>query len=245
MSGHSKWSTIKRKKAATDAKRGAMFTKYLKEVQMAAKLGGGVEGNFRLKTAVVAAKAVSVPNDSIEKAIRRGTGQDDGADYEEIVYEGYGPGGVALLIKAMTDNRNRTASEVRSTLSKYGGSLGSVNSVAYLFQEKGIINVPKNMAKEDDVFSAAIEAGAGDVVDSDENWEVSCEVSELENIKQSLQKLVKDIEGEIQMVPSTQVHISGDAAKSLLKLIDMLEELDDVQNVTANFEMDETLMESF
>ena len=263
MSGHSKWSTIKRKKAATDSKRAKIFTKLLKEVQVAARIGGGsLEANFRLKTAVSAAKSMSVPNDSIDKAIKRGAGGGkDDVDYEENTYEGYGPAGVALIVKTMTDNRNRTASEVRSTFGKYGGNLGSANSVAYLFTEKGIITLPKDKFAEDEVFSIALDNGAEDVSDEGDVWEVITPSTEFEPVKNALDKLAdkinsekvnknnpaskkKDeddivIEGELRLIPATMVPVSGKDAESLMKLIEVLEDLDDVQSVTGNFELDQ------
>lgn len=241
MSGHSKWSTIKRKKAATDSKRGKIFTKALREVQVAARLGGSsLDSNFRLKTAVLAAKAVSVPNDSIDRAIKRGAGESDGEQLEEITYEGYGPNGIAVLVKAMTDNRNRTASEVRHTFTRYGGSLGSANSVAYLFSEKGVVVIPKALTSEDKLFDTALGAGADDVVDEGDSWEVLSAIPSFEAVRNALIALGEGVEAEIRLIPATSVLLAGEAAESALKLMEMLDDLDDVQSVVSNFEVEDS-----
>ncbi|MGI6525272.1 MAG: YebC/PmpR family DNA-binding transcriptional regulator [Bdellovibrionota bacterium] len=245
MSGHSKWATIKRKKAAVDAKRGKIFTRLLREIQVAAKMGGGnVEGNVRLKTAVQAAKSQSVPNDSIDRAIKRGAGEVDGADYEDIVYEGYGPGGVAILIKALTDNRNRTVAEVRHAFSKNGGSMANANSVAYLFKEAGLITIEKTAAEEEKIFDVALEAGADDIKDEGEVWEILTSPKAFEDVKAALEEIVPNLEGEVCPVPETKVNVAGEDAEKLLKLLDALDELDDVQSVSANFEMDDADLEA-
>lgn len=244
MSGHSKWATIKRKKAATDAKRGKIFTRLLREIQIAAKIGGGsIDGNPRLKSAVSAAKAGSVPADNIDRAIKRGSGGIEGADYEEILYEGYGPGGVALLIRALTENKVRTVADVRHALTKFGGSLGGSNSVAFLFLEKGVFVIPKSVASEEQIFETALDAGVQDISDQGDVWEVLCEVSAFGDVRKSLETLVPDLEGAIRHVPTTSVKVTGGDALNLIKLLDQLDESDDVQSVTANFEMDDQELE--
>ena len=245
MSGHSKWSTIKRKKAATDAKRGKLFTRLLKEIQVAAKAGGGsVDGNPRLKAAVQAAKSQSVPSDNIDKAIKRGTGEVEGADYEDVMYEGYGPGGVALLIKALTDNKNRTVAEVRHALTRCNSSLGSSNSVAYLFNEKSVFVINKSDATEEELMDATLEAGAEDIHDEDEVWEIHGALQDFNAIRDALETLAKPYEAELRWVPDTTTKVTGKDAETLLRLFDMLDELEDVQNVFSNFEMDDSEMES-
>lgn len=243
MSGHSKWATTKRKKAAIDAKRGKLFTKLLREIQVAAKMGGpSPEGNPRLKTAVAVAKSQSVPGDNIERAIKKGSGDTDGADYEEILFEGYGPGGVALLVKALTDNRNRTVSDVRHAFTKGGGSLGSSNSVAYLFQEKGVFSIPKAEIDEEALFELVMDAGADDVKDEDEVWQVISASQDFARVRDALEAAGKKCEAELIPLPEISVAVEGDAAKSLLKLIDALDDLDDVQNVYGNFEFDDATL---
>ena len=245
MSGHSKWSTIKRKKAATDAKRGKLFTRLLKEVQVAAKTGGGsVDGNPRLKAAVLAAKSQSVPSDNIDKAIKRGTGEVEGADYEEVMYEGYGPGGVALLVKALTDNKNRTVAEVRHALTRCNGTLGSTNSVAYLFNEKSVFIIKKEDATEEELLEATLEAGTEDILNEGEVWEIHGGLSDFNSIRDALDGINKEYESELRWVPDTTTKVTGKEAESLLKLFDMLDDLDDVQSVFSNFEMDESELES-
>lgn len=245
MSGHSKWATIKRKKAAIDSKRGAAFTKLLREVQVAARLGGpNLEGNPRLKSAVLAARAVSVPGDNIDRAIKRGTGTLEGQQFEEIVYEGYGPGGVALLIKSLTDNKTRTVAEVRFALGKGGGTLGGANSVAFQFQECGILQVPKSVGSEEQVMEVAIEGGAEDVRDEGDVWEVQCAAKDFAAVRTALEKLTPEVQGSIRPVPNTTVKISGEDAKNMLKLLDLLDDIDDVQSVVSNFEMDEKELEA-
>ena len=244
MSGHSKWATIKRKKAATDSRRGKIFTRVLREVQIAAKLGGGnLEGNTRLKSAIAAAKAASVPGDNIERAVKRGAGQVDGVDYEEIVYEGYGPAGVALLISTLTENKNRTVADVRSILTRYGGSLGSSNSVAFQFQEKGVLLVPKSVADEEKIFEIALEAGADDVLDGGDQWEVLSDVARFAAVREALEGLSRTIEGAVKRIPLSHVRIAGEAAESLLAMLDSLDEHDDVQSVVSNFEMEDAEFE--
>lgn len=239
MSGHSKWSTIKRKKAATDAKRGQLFTKILKEIQVAARAGGSsLESNFRLKTAVITAKSNSVPLDNIDRAIKRGTGDGEADQYDEVTYEAYGPGGVALLIKAATDNKNRTVAEVRHALSRAGASMGGANSVAYLFQEKGIVRVPKSVSY-DLVFERALEAGAEEVDETEDDvWVVVCGPDDFESVRSAMDVLGAGVESSFQPVPSTYVRVLGEDAETLNKLLETLDDLDDVQNVIGNFEFD-------
>ena len=244
MSGHSKWATIRRKKAVVDSKRAQLFTKVLREVQVAARIGGGnPEGNSRLKTAIASARAVSTPTDNINRAIAKGSGDLEGQVYEEITYEGYGPGGVAVLVKTMTDNKNRTVSDVRHAFSKNNGSLASANSVAFQFEEKGVLNFPKEDASEDKLMELALDAGATDVQSIYDEWEVTCEPRDLENLRKTLQPLSEKLEGAIKFIPANTVKVAGAEATSVLRLVDMLDDLDDVQNVYANFEIDdETLL---
>jgi YebC/PmpR family DNA-binding regulatory protein len=240
MAGHSKWKQIKHYKAAADAKRGAMFTKLIREITVAAKAGGGDPGgNPRLRTAIEAARAASMPKDNIERAIKKGTGELEGVDYQEVTYEGYGPGGVALLIQALTDNPTRTVAEVRHKLSRGGGNLGATNSVAWMFERKGQIYVDASRHDEDAALEAALEAGAEDLKREDDRYIVTTDPTELHAEKGALEAkgIVAD-ESEIAMIPKTTVHVEGKTAESLLKLMEELEDLDDVQKVEANFDMD-------
>jgi len=245
MSGHSKWSTIKHKKGAADAKRGRLFTKLIKEITMSAKVGGGVvDSNPRLRSAVLAAKKASMPSDNIDKAIKRGTGELEGVTYEEITYEGYGPGGAAILIEAMTDNKNRTTAEVRHLLSKYGGNLGATGSVAFQFSKKGYIAVEKSSAAEDALMEAALEAGAEDFQAEDSDvYEIYTDLASFETVKAQLEakKFVLQT-AELQMIPSTMVAV-GDKAPALLKLLDMLEDNDDVQKVWSSGDIDDQYLQ--
>ncbi|MCI5066722.1 YebC/PmpR family DNA-binding transcriptional regulator [bacterium] len=244
MAGHSKWSKIKRKKAANDAKRGANFTKLLKEVQVAAKMGGAdVSGNPRLKVAVQIAKSNSVPNDNIERAINKGAGNLDGVDYEDVVYEGYGPGGIAILVQTLTENRNRTVAEVRHAFTKYGGSLGSTNSVAYQFQERGVFTIARELVSEEELFECIIEAGAEDLKEDGDVWEVQCDPTQFGAVRDAIEQLGHEFEGELIPIPDNSIQVSGKEAESLLKLLEVLEDLDDVQRVVANFELDEGELE--
>ena len=244
MSGHSKWATVKRKKAALDSKRGKMFTKLLREIQVSARMGGGsLEGNPRLKQAVIAARAESVPADNIERAIKRGTGDVEGVTYEEVVYEGYGPGGVAILLKILTDNKNRAASEIRSMFTRAGGNLAGANSVAYLFQEKGVLSVPKDEVAEDTILDVALEAGADDVSSDGETWQITTSAADCSKVRQALECVAKNVQGGLQQIPSTTVKVQGKEAESLLRLLNGLDEHDDVQSVVANFDIDEAEME--
>jgi YebC/PmpR family DNA-binding regulatory protein len=246
MSGHSKWSTIKHKKGAADARRGRLFTKLIKEITMSAKVGGGtVESNPRLRSAVQAAKKASMPSDNIDKAIKRGTGELEGVTYEEITYEGYGPGGAAILIEVMTDNKNRTTSEIRHILTKYGGNMGASGSVAFQFSKKGYIAVEKSAAKEDPLMELALEAGAEDFrTDDADVFEIITDPASFEAIKAKIEeKGIPTQTAEIQMVPQSTIAV-GDKGPALLKLLEMVEENDDVQKVWTNGDIEEKYLEA-
>ncbi|WP_309670591.1 YebC/PmpR family DNA-binding transcriptional regulator [Gemmatimonas sp.] len=244
MAGHSKWKTIKRAKAATDNKRGALFTRLIREITMAAKLGGGDPGgNPRLRTAIDNAKAVSMPKDNIDRAIKKGTGELEGVDYVEVLYEAYGPGGVAIMIQAVTDNPTRTVADVRHKLSRNNGNMGSSNSVAYLFERKGQMSVSADGVVEDTLIEAALEAGADDVVRDDTEFTITTDPGALHATKEGLEsKKYKVADAELAWVPKSTVKVEGAAADQLMKLLEALEELDDVQKVDANFEMDDDAM---
>jgi YebC/PmpR family DNA-binding regulatory protein len=241
MSGHSKWHTIKHKKGAADAKRGRVFTKLIKEITVAARVGGGdPEGNPRLRTVVLAAKAANMPKDNIEKAIKKGTGELPGVSYEEVSYEGYGPGGVAVFLQALTDNRNRTLPEIRHLFSKFGGNLGESNCVSWMFEKKGYIVIPKGKASEESLLEVVLDAGGDDVRDDGENWEVLTPPERLNSVNEALTgKGMQATSAEISMVPKNTVKIEGKKAQQLLSMMEALEEHDDVQNVWANFDIDE------
>jgi len=240
MAGHSKWKQIKHYKAATDKKRGAMFTKVLREVTVAAKAGGGdPDGNARLRTAIENAKAQSCPKENIERAILKGTGELEGVDYTEVLYEAYGPGGVALMIQALTDNPTRTVAEVRFKLSKYGGNLGASNSVSFMFDRKGQIYVPTNGRDEDSVMEQVLEAGAEDLSSEDGQFVVTTAPSDLHAVKQALENVgLVATEAELAWLPKNTVKVEGPAADALIKLLEQIEDLDDVQKVDANFDID-------
>ncbi len=244
MSGHNKWSTIKHKKGAADAKRGKIFTKLIKEISVAAKLGGGdPAANPRLRTAVDKAKAENMPKDNIDRAIKKGTGGMEGVTYEEIVYEGYGPGGVAVLVEVMTDNRNRSVSDIRSIFTKNNGNMGEAGCVSWIFSKKGLIALDKGVDFEQ-LFEAAIEAGADDVAEEDEQIEVTTDPSNFIEVREALAaKGFKFTNAEITMIPQTMVALEGKQAESMLKLMDKLEDNDDVQNVYANFDISSEEME--
>ncbi len=241
MSGHSKWHTIKHKKGAADAKRGRVFTKLIKEITVAARVGGGdPEGNPRLRTVVLAAKAANMPKDNIEKAIKKGTGELPGVSYEEVSYEGYGPGGVAVYLQALTDNRNRTLPEIRHLFSKFGGNLGESNCVSWMFEKKGYIVIPKDKAPEEALLEVVLDAGGDDVRDDGENWEVLSPPERLHAVNEALsRKGIQAASAEISMVPKNTVKIEGKKAQQLLSMMEALEEHDDVQNAWANFDIDE------
>jgi YebC/PmpR family DNA-binding regulatory protein len=239
MSGHSKWHSIRHKKGAADAKRGKLFTKIIKEIIVAARLGGGdIEANPRLRTAVLKARSVNMPKDNIERAIKKGTGDLDGVNYEELTYEAYGPGGVALLIEILTDNKNRTAAEVRNILSKGGGTLGESGCVSYMFKRKGIIVFDAHQYKEDDILAVALEAGAEDISADDEVIEVICTPEDFDGVLEALSKAVfEQTTAEISMIADAEVKLDADKTEKALKLIDALEDNDDVQNVATNLEL--------
>ena len=246
MSGHSKWSTIKRKKGAADAKRGKIFTKLIKEVTLAARLGGGdPEGNARLRTAILAAKAENMPKDNIERAIKKGSGELGGAaQFEEITYEGYGPGGVAVFVEVMTDNKNRTVAEIRHIFSKHGGNLAENGAVSWIFAKKGSILVEKKAVEEDKLMEIALDAGAEDIQEEENEFEVITSQAAFEGVKSALDSAgIKSIEAKVGMIPSSTVKLDGDKAVSMLKLMEKMEDNDDVQNVYANFDIPDAIME--
>jgi len=241
VSGHSKWSTIKRKKAATDAKRGKMFTKLIREITVAARDGGG-DPNFnpRLRLAVDNAKAGNMPADNVTRAIKKGTGEIEGVVYEEVSYEGYGPGGVALYIECLTDNQNRTVADVRHILTKLGGSLGTTGSVAWQFDRKGMIFVDSSTTTEDAVFEAAIEAGADDVTDEGEEFVVTTEASAFHQVQEGMKAAGVEFDrAELQWMPQNEMKVEGKDADKLIRVVDALEDCDDVQQVSSNGDIDE------
>jgi YebC/PmpR family DNA-binding regulatory protein len=246
MSGHSKWATTKHKKAVIDAKRGKMFAKLIKNVEVAARIGGGdVNGNPTLYDAIQKAKKSSVPNDNIDRAVKRGSGLEaGGADWQTIMYEGYGPSGVAMLIECLTDNRNRAATEVRTALTRNGGSLGEAGSVSYMFSRKGVVIVPKAAGvTEDDLLMAVLDAGAEEVNDIGDAFEVISEPSDLVAVRTALQDAGMDYDSaETSLVPSMTVQVGEEAARKVLRLIDVLEDCDDVQNIYANFDVPDDIM---
>ena len=241
MSGHSKWSSIKHKKAARDAKRGKLFTKLIKEISIAARLGGGdVNANPRLRTAVAAAKAQSMPNDNIDRAIKKGTGEMGGAQLETVFYEGYGPGGVAIIVEVLTDNRNRTVAEIRFNFSRYGGSLGESGCVGWMFKKKGIIGIEKSAVDEDRLFEIAIDAGAEDVNSDDpESFQITTAPENYQAVRDAVERAkVPVAHGEVTLAPENTVKVSGHTAEQVLKLVEDLEDHEDVQSVSANFDID-------
>lgn len=244
MSGHSKWHTIKHKKGALDAKRGKMFTKLIKEITVAARSGGGdMNANARLRKAVSDAKAANMPNDTIDRAIKRGTGELEGVAYEEITYEGYGPGGVALMVDSMTDNRNRTVAEIRHLFAKNGGNLGASGSVSYLFEKKGYIVVDKAAKPEDELFEIVTEAGAEDLRDDEDNFEIITAPESFEAVLAAIKAAgIEPQVAEIEMVPQNYIKLAGQEARQMLKLMEALEDHDDVQKVSANFDISEADM---
>jgi len=245
MSGHSKWSSIKRKKAKEDAKRGKIFTKIGKEITVAARLGGGdPDANTRLRQAILAGKQSNMPADNIKKAIQRGTGELPGTSYEEAIYEGYGPGGVAVMVSILTDNRNRTISEIRYLFSKYSGNLGEAGCVSWIFDRKGYIVVEKGKVSEDDLMELAITAGAEDMRDDGSNYEIITTPENYEQIHEFLEENNVELAvSEISMVPKNTVKLEGKSAKQVLRMMEAFEEHDDVQNVWANFDIDESEIE--
>lgn len=246
MSGHSKWHTIKRKKAGIDAKRGKIFTKLVREIMTAARMGGGdPDSNPRLRTAIAAAKAANMPNENIERAIRRGTGAEEGVVYEEFSLEGYGPNGVAVYVECMTDNRNRTVGEVRHVFAKYNGNMGENGCVAFLFNKKGLIQIDGKRFTEDAVMEAALEAGADDVTVDGDTIQVATAPGDLMSVKDALDKAgIEVISAEVTMVPTTSVPLEGKQAQAMLRLMEAMEDLDDVQNVYANFDIPDEVMQT-
>ena len=245
MSGHSKWATTKHKKAATDAKRGKIFTKITKEITVAAKLGGGdPDGNPRLRTAVAKAKGVSMPAENIKRAIQKGTGELPGVSYEEITYEGYGPNGVAIIVEVLTDNRNRTVSEIRNIFSKAGGNMGETGCVSWMFHKKGYIVVARAKADEEKLMSLALDAGAEDMQTEDDNFVITTAQSDFEEVKKALENAGIPLEvAEVTMVPQTYVKIDGEkVAGQMMRLMEAIEDNDDVQNVYANFDIPDEVM---
>jgi YebC/PmpR family DNA-binding regulatory protein len=246
MSGHSKWHTIKHKKGAADAKRGKIFTRIIKEIAVAARAGGGdPDSNPRLRTIIAEAKSVNMPAENIKRAIRRGTGEEPGVSYDEVMYEGYGPGGAALIIETLTDNRNRTVGEVRHLLTKHGGKLGEPNSVARLFDKKGYIVVAKAKAAEDTLMGAALDAGADDMRDDGDSWEILSAPDHYQAVLEAVKRLgVEPDASEIAMLPQNYVKLEGKEAQQMIRLIDALDEHDDVKHVWSNSDIEEKEIEA-
>jgi YebC/PmpR family DNA-binding regulatory protein len=245
MSGHSKWATIKHKKGALDAKRGQIFTRLIKEISIAAKNGGGdPDTNPRLRTAILAGKAENMPADNIKRAIQRGTGELPGVTFEEFALEGYGPGGVAILLDINTDNRNRTVSEIRHVFGKNGGNMAEAGAVSWMFHKKGDIVIPKSAAKEDDLMGIVLDAGAEDLRDDGDNWEVLSDTSAYEAVLEAVKKAgIEPVSSSVTMIPQNYVKVEGPAASTMIRLMEALEEHDDVQNVHSNFDIDQKLLE--
>jgi YebC/PmpR family DNA-binding regulatory protein len=244
MSGHSKWATIKHKKGALDAKRGKIFTRLLKEIAVAAKGGGNPDTNARLRTAVAAAKAENMPQENIKRAIQRGTGELEGVSYEEISFEGYGPGGVAIIVDVLTDNRNRAVSEIRHAFSKNGGNLGESGSVRFMFSKKGLIAVEKSAATEEKLMEIVLEHGGEDLSDEGDSWEITTEPNAHEAVAAAVKAAgIPTMMSEVTMVASTYTKLEGTAANQMIRILEVLEDLDDVQNVYSNFDMDAEQME--
>ncbi len=246
MSGHNKWAKIKRKKGVNDAKRGRLFTRLIKEMTIAARDGGGnPQGNPRLRLAIEKAQAANMPAENIKRAIQRGTGELPGVTYEEVTYEAFGPGGVALMIESVTDNKNRTVAEIRHILERFNGKLGALNSVSYMFHRKGMLNIPRAATGEDELMTIVLESGADDMRTDEESYQVITAPDQFEQVRQALEaRKIKPDEAEIQLVPENTVHVEGKDAEQLMKLLEGLEDNDDVQHVYANFDMDEKLMAS-
>jgi len=246
MSGHSKWHTIKHKKGALDAKRGKLFTKLIKEITVAARSGGSGDPttNARLRKAISDAKAANMPNDTIDRATKRGTGELEGVNYDEISYEGYGPGGVAVMVEVLTDNRNRTVSEIRHIFSKNGGNLGESGSVAWMFNKKGQIIIDSTLKGEDEMLELALEAGAEDMVNDGDTYQVLTAPDDFHAVLDGIKKAgIEPMSAEVTMVPQNTIKLEGSAANQMLKLYDALDDHDDVQNVSSNFEVDDDVLE--
>ncbi len=241
MSGHSKWATIKHKKAATDARRGKVFTKVIREITIAARVGGAdPDANPRLRAAIAAAKAENMPNENVQRAILRGTGQLEGEQFEEVIFEGYGPGGVGMLVQVVTSNRNRVVSEIRHLMSRHGGNLAEAGSVGWMFQRRGDIVVPKEQASEDKILGVVLDAGAEDLRDDGAAWEVITPPETFEQVRDALVAAgIQLVSAEIAMIPQNYIKLTGAAAQHMLRLVEALEEHDDVQHVYANFDIDE------
>lgn len=247
MSGHSKWATIKRKKAVTDQRRGKVFTQVSKEITIAAKLGGGdPDGNPRLRLAIDKAKACNMPADNVKRALQKGTGELPGVNYEDMLYEGYGPSGVAMIIESVTDNKNRTVSEIRHILERNGGKLAASNSVAYMFHKRGTVRAAKGTVSEDDMLSIALDAGADDMTVEKDHYEIVTAPNTFEAVKKAVEaKGIHIEEAEMNLLPETTVKVEGHDAERVLKLVEALEDHDDVQNVYANFDIDEKELAAF
>ena len=244
MSGHSKWATIKHKKGALDAKRGKIFTNLIKEITVAAKGGGDPDGNARLRTAILAAKAENMPQENIKRAIQRGTGELEGVNYEEISFEGYGPGGVAIIVDVMTDNRNRAVSEIRHAFSKHGGNLGETGSVRFMFSKKGLIAIEKDAASEEQLMDIVLEHGGEDLNDEGETWEIVTDPHSLEAVATAVKAAgISILSSEVTMLASTYTKLEGSPANQMIRLLEVLEDCDDTQNVYSNFDMDADQME--
>jgi YebC/PmpR family DNA-binding regulatory protein len=246
MSGHSKWHTIKHKKGAADAKRGKIFTRLIKELTVAARSGGGdPDANPRLRTIVAEAKSVNMPADNIKRAIQRGTGELPGVTYEEVTYEGYGPGGAALIIEALTDNKNRTVGEIRHLLSKHGGNLGESNSVAWMFEKKGYVVVEKSKAREEALMDAALDAGADDMRDDGDNWEIVSAPDAFQQVVDAVKKLgIEPAAAEVAMLPQNYIKLEGKTAQQMIKLMEVLEEHEDTKKVWSNADIEEKEIEA-
>lgn len=247
MSGHNKWSTIKHKKSANDAKRGKLFTKLIREIEVAARIGGGdINANPRLRAIVSKARAANMPKDNIDKAIKKGTGEIQGETYEEIFYEGYGPAGVAIMIKTLTDNKNRTASAIRATLSKYGGNLGENGCVGWMFKYKGVVSADKSKYNEDDIANIALEINADDYALKGDTWEIYVDPNEIDNVKETLNsKKFEFTSAEATMVPDNTIKLDENDAIRMLKLLDVLDDNDDVVEVYANYDIDDAIIEKY
>ena len=244
MSGHSKWSTIKHKKGAADAKRGKIFTRLIKEITVAARMGGGdPNANPRLRTAIAAAKAENMPKDNIDRAVKKGTGELEGVNYEESTYEGYGPGGAAVLLESLTDNKNRAVADIRHIFAKNGGNLGENGCVAWMFDKKGYINVEKRVVEEDALMETVLEAGAEDVRDDGDNFEIITEPDDFEAVKEAVEKAeIPFVEAEVTMLPQTSARLTGKDAEKMIRLMEMLEDCDDVQKVYTNADIAEDVI---
>jgi YebC/PmpR family DNA-binding regulatory protein len=245
MSGHSKWHSIKHKKGALDAKRGKVFTRIIKELTVAARHGGGDPGmNPRLRTIIADAKAANMPAENIQRAIRRGTGEEPGVSYEEVTYEGYGPGGAAVIVETVTDNRNRTVGEIRHTFGKHGGNLGAENSVAWMFDKKGYLVVEKSKADEEALMAVALDAGADDMRDDGESWEIICAPATFEAVREAVKKIAEPASAEVAMLPQNYVKLEGKTAQQMVRLMEALDDHDDVQKVWSNFDIEEKEIEA-